>query len=50
VPALEVVPGPALQLGGEGVQDHAALRNRRRQSQPVCLTSREPHELCDTPA
>ena len=37
-------------LAAIAFEDHRALRNQRPQSQPVCLTSREPQKLCDTPA
>src|SRR4051812_33212271 len=45
VPALEVVLGPALQLGGDSVEDHGPPPGWRRQTRPVWLTSREPHKL-----
>src|SRR3954468_24845929 len=48
--AFEVILGSALQLLDKGVQDHGLPPNRRRQSRPLCLTSREPQKLCDRPA
>src|SRR5215213_4762628 len=49
VAALEVVLGPALQLLDKGIQEHGPPPNRRRQSQPVCLTSRERQKFATSP-
>ena len=49
VAALEVVLGPALQLGGDGVQDHRPLRNRRRPKSGPDLTSRERRKFATSP-
>src|SRR4051812_7101990 len=49
VPTLEVGLRPALQLGRDGAQDHGWPPGSEAQTRPVCLTSREPHKLCDRP-
>src|SRR5207249_2020379 len=40
VPAPEVLLGPALQLGGDGVEDHGPAPRRRRQARRLWLTTR----------
>src|SRR4051812_48879722 len=49
MPAFEIALGPALQLGDDGVQDHGPAPGWRRQTRPVCLTSREPKNFATGP-
>jgi hypothetical protein len=51
VPALEVAAGFSLQPEGGGVQDRRPSPERRRQAEPVWLTTREWRRIrvCDAP-
>src|SRR3954452_2528705 len=48
--AFEIVLGSALQLLDKGVQDHGPPPVWRRQSRPICLTSRERQNFATGPS